>query len=287
MQHPHPAMFTVTLLSLWTLPLTMKLPFTNSTSTGDVENVSLINPSGKNILTRFNTPAEFFRKDINKNSFGYYLRNLPLKKDGAVVKLYDGSEKGSAVYDAVVDMDIGEKDLQQCADAIMRLRGEYYFSRNEFDKISFVLTNGFRMDYSEWIKGNRLAVSGSKTHWMKSAAPSNTYADFRKYMEVVFSYAGTLSLSRSLHPKNIDNIAIGDVFVHGGSPGHAVIVVDVAENKSGGKVFMVAQSFMPAQDIHILKNFEDEHISPWYKNSISQLNTPQWSFDISELKSFE
>jgi hypothetical protein len=287
MQHPHPTVFTVTLLSLWTIPFPVNVPFIKSTTGAGVENISIINPAGKKIMTRFNTPAEFVRSDIDKNSFGYYLRNLPLKEDGAVVKLYDGNEKGSAVYDAVVDMDIGNKDLQQCADAIMRLRGEYFYSRSEFEKISFTLTNGFVMDYSEWMKGNRLAVNGNKTHWVKTAAVSNTYADFRKYMEVVFSYAGTLSLAKTLYPKNIDNIAIGDVFVHGGSPGHAVIVVDVAESKTGSKVFMVAQSFMPAQDIHILKNFEDERISPWYNSSISQLNTPQWSFDISELKSFE
>jgi hypothetical protein len=248
---------------------------------------SIINVHGNTILSRFNPPAGFVRKQIDKNSFGNYLRNLSLKNDGAVVNYFDGREKSDLVYDAVVDMDIGKKDLQQCADAIMRLRGEYYFSEKEFEKISFTLTNSFRMDYSEWMKGNRLAVEGNKTHWVKSAAPSNTYADFRKYMEVVFGYAGTLSLSRSLKTKNIADIAIGDVFVHGGSPGHAVIVVEVAENKSGEKVFMIAQSFMPAQDIHILKNFNDENISPWYRNNIGELNTPQWYFDVSELKSFE
>ena len=284
MQHPHATVFTATLLSLWTIPLPVKLPTTDAASS---ENISLIHPGGKNILTRFNPPAEFFRKEMDKNSFGYYLRNLPLKEDGAIVKLYDGTEKSSAVYEAVIDLDIGKKDLQQCADAIMRLRGEYFYSRREFEKISFTLTNGFRMEYTEWMNGSRLAVTGNKTRWVKSAAPSNTYADFRKFMEIVFSYAGTLSLSKALHPKNIDNIAIGDVFVHGGTPGHAVLVVDVAENKSGGKVFMVAQSFMPAQDIHVLKNFEDERNSPWYKNSISQLNTPQWSFEINELKSWD
>jgi len=248
---------------------------------------SIIDVNGKTILTRFNPPAGFSRKEADKNSFGYYLRNLLLKNDGAIVNYFDGREKGDLVYEAVVDMDIGKKDLQQCADAIMRLRGEYYFSLREYENISFVLTNGFRMDYSEWMKGNRLAVEGNKTHWVKSAAPSNTYSDFRKYMDVIFNYAGTLSLSRSLHTKNIADIGIGDVFVHGGSPGHAVIVVDVAENKSGEKVFMIAQSFMPAQDIHILKNFNDENISPWYRNNIGELNTPQWYFDVSELKSFE
>ena len=225
--------------------------------------------------------------DPPENSFGHYLQNLPLKPAGTVVKYFDGQEKSSFVYDAVIDMDIGNKDLQQCADAIMRLRGEYFFAQKEYDKISFVLTNGFRADYSEWMKGKRIAVNGNKTSWKNSAQPSNTYSDFRNYMNVIFTYAGTLSLSKALKSKNIKDITIGDVFIYGGSPGHAVIVVDAAEAKDGSKVFMVAQSFMPAQDIHVLKNYTDETISPWYKNSFTQLNTPQWNFGDNELKTFE
>ena len=249
---------------------------------------SIINESGKTIASRFNPPAGYERKSIDSNSFAYFLRNLRLKEHGAVVLYHNGNEKGEAVHDAVIDMDIGTRDLQQCADAIMRLRGEYYFFRKEYEKISFVLTNGFRMDYTEWMKGNRLAVNGNKTHWKLSAPPANTYASFRKYMDVVFSYAGTWSLSKTLKKKSIDEIAIGDVFIHGGMPGHAVIVVDVAESHEGGKVFLIAQSFMPAQEIHILKNYMDQSIGPWYKNSISEkLNSPQWNFPVSELMTFE
>ncbi|MEO8086627.1 MAG: DUF4846 domain-containing protein [Bacteroidota bacterium] len=252
------------------------------------QRIQIINEKGNTIVSRFNVPDGYERKSFDVNSFGYYLRNLPLKPAGSIALYYDGNTKNDLVYDAVVDMDIGTKDLQQCADAVMRLRGEYFFSIKQYDSISFVLTNGFRMDYSEWMKGNRLVVSGNKTHWSKSAESSNTYKDFRKYMDVVFNYAGSLSLSKSMKPKIIRDIAIGDVFVHGGLPGHAVIVVDVAESKSRGKIFMIAQSFMPAQEIHILKNFSDESNNPWYKNSIAgQLNSPQWSFPINELKSFD
>ena len=43
---------------------------------------------------------------------------------------------------------------------------------------------------------------------------------------------------------------IGDVLIQGGSPGHAVIVVDMAENPATGeKLYLLAQSYMPAQDI--------------------------------------
>ena len=61
---------------------------------------------------------------------------------------------------------------------------------------------------------------------------------------------------------------IGDFFIQGGFPGHAVIIVDMAEAiepKTGGgrrKYFLLAQSYMPAQDMHVLRNPAGE--SPWY-----------------------
>ncbi|MCU0352019.1 MAG: DUF4846 domain-containing protein, partial [Flavobacterium sp.] len=170
--------------------------------------------------------------------------------------------------------------------AIMRLRGEYFYSIKEFDKISFVLTNGFKMDYLEWTKGNRVIVNGNKTVWLKTAEPSNTYKDFRNYMEFVFMYAGSLSLSRTLRAKDIKDIEIGDIFILGGSPGHAVIVVDLAENKNGEKVFILAQSYMPAQETQILKN-QNNAISPWYNSSaFDKLYTPEWTFDFGQLKTW-
>ena len=248
----------------------------------------LIDESGATLQTRFNTPEGFIRKPAEENSFANYLRNLPLKPAGTKVKYYNGETKDNIVYDAVVDMPISNKDLQQCADAVMRLRGEYFFTQNLYDQISFTLTNGFVMNYSEWIKGNRLAINGNNTWWKKTAAPSNTYSDFRSFMEIVFTYAGSLSLSKSLQSKHLTDISAGDVFIVGGSPGHAVIVVDVAENKSGEKVFMIAQSYMPAQETQVLKNLNDENISPWYNANIpGDIVTPQWTFTNEQLKAWE
>ena len=247
---------------------------------------SIIEENGMTLQTRFNPPNGFQRKAADENSFANYLRNLPLKAAGSKVKYYNGESKNKIVYDAVVDMEISNIDLQQCADAIMRLRGEFHYMHKEYDKISFTLTNGFRVDYSEWMKGKRVAVSGNNTSWINSTEPSNNYSDFREYMDFVFMYAGTLSLSKSLRLKALNDITIGDVFIKGGSPGHAVIVVDVAENNAGEKVFMLAQSYMPAQETQILKNLNDT-ISPWYNlDKFDRLYTPEWTFDFSELKSW-
>jgi hypothetical protein len=63
---------------------------------------------------------------------------LPLKPDSALVKYYNGETKEkSNVYDAVIDMPISPKDLQQCADAVMRLRGEFLFSKSSTSAIQF------------------------------------------------------------------------------------------------------------------------------------------------------
>jgi hypothetical protein len=249
---------------------------------------TMTNDKGMTLQTRFGMPAGFFRSRLDSNSFGFYLRNLPLKRAGSKVKYFNGDEKDDHVYIAVVNQDIGKKDLQQCADAVMRLRGEYFYSIKKYDKISFVITNGMKVDYSDWMKGNRVMVNGNKTSWKKTTSPSNTYENFRDYMDFIFTYAGTLSLSKNLIHKPIDRIEPGDVFIVGGSPGHAVIVVDVAQNRTGEKIFMLAQSYMPAQETQILKNLENSQLSPWYEiTGMSNVLTPQWTFKTDQLMTWQ
>ena len=172
----------------------------------------------------------------------------------------------------------------------MRLRAEYLWKEKRYADIHFNFTNGFRVNYSEWMEGKRIVVEGNKAYWRKKYSPSNSYQDFWKYMEVIFSYAGTLSLSKELLPIEIKEIKSGDVFVYGGSPGHAVIVADVAINPvTKEKLFLLAQSYMPAQETHILVNQNNDLLSPWYSvaDIDIELYTPQWTFSSNELMRFE
>lgn len=251
------------------------------------ENNSSILIQGETIKDRFPVPLGYARTIETKNSFGDYLRNLPLKPSGSLVKYYNGSTKSNNnVYDAVIDLPIGSKDLHQCADAVMRLRADYFFEQKQYDKIHFNLTNGFRVDYSKWSQGYRIAVKGNKTSWVKTAKASDSKEDYWKYLEIIFNYAGTASLSKEMNAIAISDIRIGDVFIKGGFPGHAVIVVDMATN-GNKKVFLLAQSYMPAQELQILLNPNINNRVCWYTvNNLSTLETPEWTFKSSELKRF-
>jgi hypothetical protein len=204
------------------------------------------------------------------------------------VLLFDGElKRNQRAHYAALDIDTGSRDLQQCADAVIRLRAEYLFSTPCANGITFDFTSGDPAAWSRWRDGFRPRVSGSHVEWRKAAPADASYESFRAYLDSVFTYAGSYSLSRELRPvSDPRQVLPGDVFVQGGFPGHAVIVVDVAEQSDGARVFLLAQSFMPAQSIHLLVN-PDSTLSPWYRAAATgPLETPQWCFEHGDLRRF-
>jgi len=254
------------------------------------QNNKLVIPGGTTVSTRFSTPAGFTRLSPEAGSFAEYLQGLPLKEHGATVHFYNGVEKSYKVAAAVLNLDVGTKDLQQCADAVMRLRAEYLLKTKQYSALHFNFTNSFKADYSKWRSGYRIRVKGNDVSWYKTDQESVSYKSFREYMDLVFNYAGTASLSKELKAIPVSEMQIGDVFIKGGSPGHAVIVLDMAADpKTGKKLFMIAQSYMPAQDIHILVNKNKPSVSPWYEldATAKDILTPEWPFTSEELKRFQ
>ncbi len=251
----------------------------------------LIEPNGTTIKTRIKLPEGFERTNEKSGSFSHYLKNLPLKPDQTPVYLHNKKlKKRQDVHAAIIDMSIGKRDLQQCADAVMRLRAEYLWNEKRFDEISFNFTNGFKAAYQKWRNGYRIRVNGNHVFWKKATSISNTHEDLMDYLTMVFSYAGTISLNQELEKKDINTIAIGDVFIKAGSPGHAMIVVDKAFNSTTNEpIILLAQSYMPAQNIHIVKNFYDKTISPWYNLEAfnNRIFTPEWNFTKQDLKQFD
>lgn len=248
-----------------------------------------VDPAGMSVEARFAPPPGFAREPVAADSFAAFLRRLPLKAHGEPVRLYDGRVKANAgVYAAVVDLPIGRRDLHQCADAVMRLRAEYLFAQGRFDDIRFRFAGGFRAEYSRWRRGERIVVSGNSVRWVSGGERGDGRPSFWRYLETVFAYAGTASLARELLPAVALAPGSGDIFIQPGHPGHAVIVVDAAvDHASGRRVFLLAQSYMPAQEIQILQNPDDPRLSPWYPAAFGDvLVTPEWTFRAADRMRF-
>jgi hypothetical protein len=232
-----------------------------------------INPKALTIQERFATPAGFIRISEADNSLATFMRKLPLKEWGSVVKYYNGAQKLQPnVYCSVIVLPIGTKDLHQCADAVMNLWANYLYSQKKYNDIQFKFLNDAAWhNFAIWSGG---IYSKEK---------------FTKYMEQVWSAANTRSLFGQLKSVTITAAKIGDVLIQTGKPyGHAIMIVDECANiKTGNKMYMLAQSYMPAQETQILINPNDSTNSPWYSfNESTDIITPEWNFTINDLRRF-
>jgi len=221
------------------------------------------------------------------SAYSKWLCSLRLKKSRSVY-LYNGSLKDNQhVQYGVLDIDIGKKDLIQCADAVMKLRADFLFENKRYAELKFIATSGDEVSFVRWLNGVRWKEQGNR---LVSFSINKNNTDVKKeyslFMELAFSYCGTYSLSKQLKPVNdVESIQPGDVFIQGGFPGHAVTVMAVAKNSSGKKIFLLSQGYMPAQDIHIVKNYINPKLSPWYSfEDMFPLHTPQWKFESGTLK---
>ena len=246
--------------------------------------------ASRTVAARFAPPPGCRRVPVAAGSWGEWLRGLPLRPAGTPARLYDGRLKDDqAVVAAVVNIDVGTKDLQQCADAVIRLRAEYLFSQDP-NKVHFHLTTGYDFWFSDYVAGRTFQVKNEQVLPLSKLAEAPTHAALGRYLLPTFGYAGTLSLGRDLQPVPLAEAQPGDVLLHGGHPGHAVLVTDVAENlRTGQRYLLLAQSYMPAQSIHLLRNVDVPTLGAWFAVpglEAVELATPEWTFATNELGRF-
>lgn len=228
---------------------------------------------GREDIRSIPLPAGFKRIPVDSASFGEFLRDIRLRKNNSVY-LYNGQPiQRQDLHYAVLDLSTGNKDLQQCADAIMRLRAEYFFASKRYSKISFPGSNGNLFNFENYAQQH---------------CQDYSHDCLLKFMETVYTYCGTYTVESMTKPAPINNMKPGDVFVKAGAPGHAMIVVDMArDEKTGGKIYLLAQGYMPAQDMHIVINPGNTAMSPWYElNNDEQIVTPGWLFNRNQLRRY-
>ncbi|NTX50664.1 DUF4846 domain-containing protein [Myxococcus sp. CA039A] len=234
-------------------------------------------------------PEGYTRVTLETGSFGAWLRGLPLRARGTPVLHFRGGEVlpgDDARLAAVAELDIGSANLQQCADSIIRLHAEWQWSSQQRERIAYRFTSGHLASWPKYAAGDRARIAGSKVTWARSAAADSSRAAFRSYLDLVFTYAGTLSLESAKGRPVRDELRGGDFFVLGGSPGHTVLVLDVAADAGGRRVALLGQGFMPAQDFHVLSSGSDS-VGPWFPLDADAVSTPFWKpFPWTSLRRF-
>ncbi len=239
----------------------------------------------RSLEATFPPPPGYARVELEPDSFGAWLRGLPLRPEGTPVRDFRGGEVLSAEdprLAAVAELEVGTANLQQCADSIIRLHAEWLWAQGKKERIAYRFTSGHLAAWTKYAAGERARVSGSKVTWVRAAAADASRASFRAYLDLVFTYAGTLSLQGEKQRPKRAAVRPGDFFVLGGSPGHAVLVLDVARNEAGEGVALLGQGFIPAQDFHVLSPGEE---GPWFSLEGEEVDTPFWKpFPWSSLR---
>lgn len=235
-----------------------------------VEGSPMMDDFGKTILERVDAPFGYSRVSVDGSSFANYLRNLPLKPRNAPAQNSNNRVKtNDNIYVCVVDMSISYKNLPSSTNAVIRLISEFFYQNQEYDKIVF-------------------HAGKEELNYVSFAESDYSRLKFDYFLETVMEKISIPNFCSDMQTIKLPQVKVGDIFVQNIQPkGHAVIVVDMVENRKGEKLVLLAQSSQPAHEIQLLSNPNEPEISPWYRLIEGELNTPEWRFMTSDLMRFK
>lgn len=261
-----------------------------SSGTSGPQDIIQVNKDKNTVRERFSPPEGYEWVEEKPGSFGYFIENFKLKPYGSRILKYDGTPIAAQhLHEAVFDIDTGTKDLQQCADALIRIRAEYLWAAGESDKVMFHFTSGDPVSWNEYKDGVRAFVNGNSVDFRKTARSDDSYENFRTYLDLIFNYAGTISLNKETQPVTMnEKLKTGDLLITPGSPGHVVFISGVCHNQKGEKLFLLSEGFTPAQSLHLLSNPFNRRISPWYSLDVNhpETKTARYIFKPTNFRRF-
>ncbi|MGZ8538888.1 MAG: DUF4846 domain-containing protein [Flavisolibacter sp.] len=247
-------------------------------STGTFQNVS----NFKSPLSA--TRSHIVVKKTTKGSWAKFLQNLPVV-DSPVIDYKGKKVRNQYKHVGVIPFDIGSTDLQQCADALMRLRAEFLFEKKRYDEIGFHFTGGQYYSWKDYRSGKQPVPHGNDIRFIQTSRKDQSHASLRKYLNIVYTYAGTISLAKELKPAT--DFEIGTVIIYAGSPGHCFIIIDEATDEEGKKLFRLAEGYTPAQSIYVLRNLNEDEKTPWHELDKGEIETASYKFTNYKLGKFE
>ena len=181
----------------------------------------------------------------DEDSYTVFLRNLPMKRRGSFVHLYNGGVARLQFLSAgVIDVPV-LSNSEQCADMAMRIRAEYLFKEGRYADICFTDVNGKLQAYE----------GGASRE------------AFEKYLRHVYGVCNTSSVFKETKAREPKDVQPGDILVYPsrqkGRYGHAILIADVARNKSGKLAILCVEGNTPAREAHIVRN-PNPFRNPWF-----------------------
>ena len=217
------------------------------------------------IQSAIEPPNGFSRIPADSNSFAAWLRRMPLLPSGSPVLDYRGQiwkfDADSTVA-AVLAMNIRGRKLDQCMDILVRMHIEYLLETGKQESIHLPLPDGTFISWQKWAKGWRPVFRGANFQLIKSAQPDASKLNFQKYLNTIFEYSGTQTFYHYYPDVSVEKLKIGDFITKKGRKGHAIMIVDLVENKEGEIMALIGQGDTPACQFYLLQNGDG---SPWFK----------------------
>lgn len=217
----------------------------------------------------FPAPAGYARIAVAAESFAASVRSLTVLPDSVPVRYADGRICGTwPAGTRVVDLPfLFRADLEQCTDMALRLFAEYAWARGSADGLEFRLQNGQRIAWREWRAGRRLRFdSAAHRHVVAPARADSSRVEFEQFLHYLFLWTGSAALKRDLQAVEAGDLLPGDLIVQNttGAMGHVSVILDVAQDSSGHRLYLIGNGWTPAQSFFVRIARPDEGSDGWF-----------------------
>jgi murein DD-endopeptidase MepM/ murein hydrolase activator NlpD len=206
----------------------------------------------RSLSRRVPTPPSYRRITLVKNSFGDWIRHLPVRTDRTVPLTYSSQPVQGTPFASwmVVDLPLlFRQDLEQCADWALRFWHDYQKQVGYGESRWLLRYDGTRISLGEW----------RRTH--------GESASDRDFLRWSFTHANTHSQKAGLRPVTDEaSLLPGDLLVQNntGGIGHTTVILDICENQHGERLYLAGFGFMPAQEFHVERAPEVHGYDGWF-----------------------
>lgn len=227
-------------------------------------------------------PAGFGRVDEPTDSFGQWLRHLPIAPVGTPVTSSNGKvvmAGDDARLAATIALQPRNGRLLAGPNMMIRLRAEYEWATQRGGQLAFHLTSGHLVAWKPWAEGVRPIIQGREVTFRKTGLKDDSRSNFCAYLETLFNCTSALSLLDDTRPVENATLSPGDVFLPRGRNAQPLMVLDVITDSTGEVRVLLGRGGMPAQTFHVIRGADG---SPWF--GVTQRTAIEFDGEMYDVK---